>query len=146
MLRSLGLFHDRLSELGLWLGMMALAALATLSFAGTMSRYLLSTPLGWVPDWTGYTLAASIFITAPAVTKHGQHVAMDFIAAAAASQTVVRYLTGIAAAMTFIPRWWLLSFITYGFGSSAVHFLRTALKAFLGKEKFSDLHISREAN
>lgn len=175
MLRSLGLFHDRLSELGLWLGMMALAALATLSFAGTMSRYLLSTPLGWVPDWTGYTLAASIFITAPAVTKHGQHVAMDFIAAAATSRTVVRFLTGIAAAMTFIvlatmtwivtdsllaafrsgtgtaagypiPRWWLLSFITYGFGSSAVHFLRTALTVFLGKEKFSDLHISREAN
>lgn len=169
MLRSLSLLHDRLSEGGLWLGMAALATLATLSFAGTMSRYLLSTPIGWVPDWAGYILAASIFVTAPAVTKHGQHVAMDFASAALTSATVLRILTGVAAVMTFIvlaamtfivaeslvvafragtgtaagypiPRWWLLLFITYGFGSSALHVLKTAIAAF-----FSDVSVDKGA-
>jgi TRAP-type C4-dicarboxylate transport system permease small subunit len=154
--------------------MAALAAIATLSFTGTMSRYLLSMPIGWVPDWAGYILAASIFVTAPAVTKHGEHVAMDFLSAALTSAILLRVLTGVAAVLTFlvlaamtwivansllvafrsgagtaagypIPRWWLLSLITYGFGSSALHVFRAAVATFFGKENASGVNIEKEA-
>lgn len=156
MLKTIGTWHDRLSQAGLWLGMLALAALAGLSFAGTLARYLFASPIAWVPDWAGYILAASIFVTVPAVTRDGQHVAMDFLAASMRPGLSLRVVTVVATAITVailvtmswivwdsltlayrrgtgtaagypIPRWWLLSFILYGFGSSALHVLRALI-------------------
>ncbi len=153
MFRTIGRVHDRLSETGLWLGMGALAAIAAISFAATMSRYLLGAPIAWVPDWSGYLLAFSIFVTAPAVTKHGQHVAMDILASVFTAPRLLRLLSLGALLATFailvtmswivwqsllsalgsgtmtaagypIPRWWLLAVVLYGFASSALHVLR----------------------
>ena len=153
--------HDAVSELGLWLGIAALAAIAALSFVATMSRYFLGAPIGWVPDWTGYLLAASVFVTAPAVTGRGQHVAMDILVslfsgarmraaigavAALATLLILACMSWIVfAALTSawragtltaagypIPRWWLLAVVFYGFLSSGLHVLRLLLGLVFG--------------
>lgn len=154
--------HDRFSEVGLWLGVAALAAIASLSFIATMSRYFLAAPIGWVPDWAGYLLAASVFVTAPAVTLRGQHVAMDILTSYFTAPAVRRLLVGgalfltlvILAVMSWIvwqslatafkagtltaagypvPRWWLLAFVFYGFASSGLHVLRMLFDVLGGK-------------
>lgn len=154
--------HDTFSEVGLWCGMAALVGIASLTFVATMSRYFLNAPIGWVPDWAGYLLAFSIFATTPAVTRRGQHVAMDvlttvftgpvamrILAAAALIATLVilvvmswvvwsslvsAYAAGTATAAGYpIPRWWLLAIVFYGFASSSVHVLRILLHILSGK-------------
>lgn len=145
--------HDALTEASLWLGMMSLAGIAVISFAATMSRYLLGAPIGWVSDWSGYLLAFSIFVTAPAVTRRGQHVAMDILASIFTSRRSFRILSSLALFATVvillvmsvivwnsmvaarsagtltaagypIPRWWLLAAVFYGFASSGLYILR----------------------
>lgn len=154
--------HDRASEAGLWLGIAALAAVASLSFLATMSRYFLGSPVGWAPDWAGYLLAASIFVTAPAVTRRGQHVTMDILTTWFTAPAVLRLLGGCALCLTLvilaimswivwlslasafqsgtstaagypIPRWWLLAFVFYGFASSGLHVLRMLLDVLHGR-------------
>lgn len=145
--------HDALSELGLWMGMVALGAVATLTFVGTLSRYFFDAPIGWVSDWTGYLLAMTIFVAAPAVTKRCMHVSMDLLTSIVKSQRINCTITTTALALTFsilatmswvvweslvsdffsgtgtaagypIPRWWLLCFVFYGFASSGLYTLR----------------------
>ena len=166
--------HDALAEAGLRLAMFALASMATLSFAGTVSRYLFALPIGWVPDWTGYLLAISVFLAAPAVMRRGQHVAMDLLANLLPGAGVRRALRGIVALLTLailatltwvvvvsasdawragtltaagypIPRWWLLSAIAYGFGSCAAYALRDLVGAVRGRPAASAPNADGEA-
>lgn len=144
--------HDATSELGLHAGLLALALMTLLTFVGTMSRYFLGAPIPWIPDWTNYLLAISVFVTAPAVTKRGLHVSMDILPSLLPSPTLRKVATVIAMASTCailaviswlllsslvaawtdgmttaasfpIPRWWLLAVILYGFASSGLHVL-----------------------
>ena len=153
MLKPLARAHDRITEAGLWLGVASLAAIAALSFVATMARYFLGAPIGWVPDWTAYLLAITIFATAPAVTRHGMHVSMDLIASLVRSQNGLRLLALVAGLFTLsvllvlcgvvaqsllaawragtstaaaypIPRWWLMAVVLYGFAGAAVHTMR----------------------
>ncbi|MCE8024123.1 TRAP transporter small permease [Billgrantia aerodenitrificans] len=150
--------HDATSELGLHAGLLALALIALLTFVGTMSRYFLGAPIGWIPDWSNYLLAGSVFVTAPAVTRRGLHVSMDILPSLLPSPTLRKALTALAAALTCtilavmswlllrslvdawgsgtttaaaypIPRWWLLAVILYGFASSGLHVLRAGFAA-----------------
>ncbi|WP_170064205.1 TRAP transporter small permease [Halomonas heilongjiangensis] len=150
--------HDATSELGLYTGLLALALIALLTFIGTMSRYFIGAPIGWIPDWSTYLLAGSIFVTAPAVTKRGLHVSMDMLPSLLEASILRKVVTAIAAAFTFailavmswlllrsltdawasgtttaaaypIPRWWLLAVLLYGFASSGLHVLRAGLAA-----------------
>lgn len=169
MRKILGRGHDSLSEAGLWLGMAALAMIAAISFAATMSRYLLGSPIGWVPDWSGYLLAFSIFVTAPAVTRRGQHVTMDILASfftSRRSQTILSatalfatvvilavmslvfwqsmlaaYSAGTLTAAGYpIPRWWLLAVVFYGFFSSGLHMLRLLVAVLFDGKTTAELH------
>lgn len=162
MLAKLELMHNRLSNLGLWCGMAALVSIATLTFVATMSRYFFNAPIGWVPDWSGYLLAFSIFVTTPAVTHRGQHVAMDILATIFTGPIVTRVLAGAALLATFailiimswivwnslasafaagtataagypIPRWWLLAIVFYGFASSGLHVLWMLFRILTGR-------------
>ena len=150
--------HDATSELGLHTGLLALALIALLTFVGTMSRYFLGAPIGWIPDWSTYLLAGSVFVTAPAVTRRGLHVSMDMLPSLLPSSTLRKMVIAMAAALTCailvvmswlllrsltdawaaatttaaaypIPRWWLLAVILYGFASSGLHMLRAGVAA-----------------
>lgn len=152
--------HDATSEFGLYAGLLGLALITLLTFVATMSRYFLGAPIPWVPDWTNYLLASSVFVTAPAVTKRGLHVSMDILPSLLPSPMLRKGLTVIAMALTFailavmswlllhsladawsagtttaagfpIPRWWLLAIILYGFASSGLHVLGTGVAALL---------------
>lgn len=164
MLATLERTHDRLSDTGLWCGMAALVAIATLTFVATMSRYFFNAPIGWVSDWSGYLLAFSIFITTPAITSRGQHVAMDILATMFTGPFATRLLTGAALTATLvilvimswivwtslassfaagtstaagypIPRWWLLAVVFYGFASSSLHVLWMLIRIVTGRSK-----------
>lgn len=154
MLRTGCKLHDAVSEAGLVAALLALAAIVLLSFIGTLSRYLMASPIGWVPDWSGYLLAASVFLGAPAVTRRRQHVAMDLLATLLSRRPLCGRLVAVTAALMTcailfamsvivgrslhdawqagtgtaaaypIPRWWLLAVILYGFASSGLHVLR----------------------
>lgn len=150
--------HDATSELGLHAGLFALALIALLTFIGTMSRYFLGAPIGWIPDGATYLLAGSVFVTAPAVTQRGLHVSMDLLPSLLQASILRKAVIAIAAALTCailavvswlllrsladawtagtttaaaypIPRWWLLAIILYGFASSGLHVLRAGIAA-----------------
>lgn len=153
MATTLGRLHDRISAAGLWLAIAALAAIVLVSFSGTFSRYLFNAPLGWVPDWSGYLMAAAVFLAAPEVARRRMNIAMEVLPTALAGTRAGVVLAGVGAVVTLvilgtiswivaeatlstyrsgtataagypIPRWWLFSVILYGFGSSALHILR----------------------
>ncbi|PAU77261.1 TRAP transporter small permease [Halomonas salipaludis] len=148
--------HDAISEIGLYTGLVALALIALLIFMGTMSRYFIGAPIGWVSDWSNYLLAVSVFVTAPAVTRRGLHVSMDILPSLLPSATLRKAATVLASALTCtilavlswllmrsladawatgtttaaaypIPRWWLFAFILYGLASSGLHVLRAGI-------------------
>lgn len=154
--------HNGLSEIGLWCGMTALTGITTLTFVATMTRYFLNAPIGWASDWAGYLLAFSIFVTAPAITRRGQHVAMDILATLFTGPNAARFLAGAALLATLailvtmswivwnslvpayaagtataagypIPRWWLFAVFFYGFASSSLHVFWMLLRVLSGK-------------
>jgi TRAP-type C4-dicarboxylate transport system permease small subunit len=153
MQQPLARWHDQLSDVGLWMGMATLGAIACISFAATMSRYFLGVPIAWVADWTGYMLVFTIFSAVPAVSRHGMHVSMDLLSSVIRAGLARRMLMLAAQVLTLvivgalcvivaqslvaawraqsttvaaypIPRWWLMALVLYGLGSSALHLVR----------------------
>ena len=157
----LGRLHDLTSSAALWLALVSLAGIVALGFAGTFSRYLFNAPIGWVPDWTGYLLAACVFLAAPAVTRHQMHISMNLFEAAVGGARAVRWVRLVAGTLTLlivgvlawllldaaistyrsgtttaagypIPRWWLFAILFYGVASSGLHMLRDFSDLALG--------------
>lgn len=131
----------------------ALAAITIAYSYEVVARYGFNAPTTWASDYVSYFLCASVFLALPYVTRHGEHIAITYVvdhARAAGFRTaLLRFINlcalGVCALATWmsigenlrqmatgtmtlganpIPQWWLSIFITYGFGSSALHFLR----------------------
>lgn len=120
-----------------------------------VTRYFFNSPTSWVSDFVSYTLAASVFLALPKVTKDKGHVAVTIVVdilpdRIAGTAHVVVSLIGFGSlslaawiglqenirqytknietlAIVPIPQWWVSSFITFGLALSALYMLRYVL-------------------
>jgi TRAP-type C4-dicarboxylate transport system permease small subunit len=150
---SLGRAHDGLTTLGFHLSQVCLAVIVCSFSSEVLSRYFLNSPIWWANEVVSYALCIGAFLALPEVTRRRGHVAVTVIpealppaarrrvyavvqivgclACAAVGwicliQNISQYVRGveIIRAVQPIPQVYVSVWITYGFLSSAIHFLR----------------------
>jgi TRAP-type C4-dicarboxylate transport system permease small subunit len=147
--------HDRLTGLGVHLAMVGLAVVVGAYVLEVVLRYGFNSPTRWSADLVSYLLLFITFMAMPQVTASGGHVAVTallermspsrqraaarVIAAGGviacllltwiSLQETMRQVSGNVQMMSAnpIPKAWVSIWIVYGLGSSALHFLRTAI-------------------
>lgn len=152
LLRRLCRLHDALTRLSGYGGSVALGAIVVAYCYEVVARYIFNAPTTWADEAVSYSLCIGVFLMMPYVTAKGGHVAVTMIVEMAPPKLarVMTWLTlllgfvvcAISAWMSLdenvrqfvqdvylmkvhsIPKWWISVFITYGFASSALHFLR----------------------
>lgn len=166
-LKTLAAAHDSLTRLSYFGAMAVLALMATTSCFEVGLRYFFNSPTRWVSDYLAYGLCLVIFFAVPELTRMRGHVAITFALEAAppvlskflrimicllgalaclaaagfSSDAAIRELRqGEQTVATIpIPKWWISSFIAYGFGSASLHFARQMLGDFIVKPSEIDL-------
>jgi TRAP-type C4-dicarboxylate transport system permease small subunit len=145
--------HDGLTVAGFALAAALIGAIAAGFCYEVAARYFFDAPTTWLHDFASYALAAVIFLSIPAMTQRGAHVAVGYLveglsegarrplgravlAAAAAAclaaawigaaESWRQYAQGVETiSANPIPKWWVSAVIPYGFASSALYFLRS---------------------
>jgi len=151
-MRMLARVHDALTQLGIVLSAVLLGLITAFYTLEVVLRYLFNAPTTWTDEAISYSLCMAVFLAMPHVTKIGGHVAVTIVVdkttpriARAVSWVIYLIAFVICAIGTWIsldenirqyvqevflmrvhpiPKWWISSFITFGFAMSALHFLR----------------------
>lgn len=156
-LKKLCQLHDAITDASYLLSTLALAVMVLIYCAEVVTRYFLSRPLDWANDTFSNVLCIMIFSMLPHATRAASHIEINLLPElapplrkplaiwAAIAGTIVCALAawmslhenmrqiarGILTLQNHpIPVIWLTSFITYGFASSSLYFLRTLLPEF----------------
>ena len=152
LLDKLKAIHDWITQAASVLAAIGLIAIVTFYVFEVVTRYFFNSPTAWVSDFVSYTLAASVFLALPRVTKNKGHVAVtilvDVLPAKVADimhslvsligfgclsiaswvslqENIRQYSKNIETlAIIPIPQWWVSSFITFGLALSALYMLR----------------------
>ena len=147
--------HDALTRIAAVLAAVGLMCIVTFYVYEVVTRYFFNSPTAWVSDFVSYTLAISVFLALPKVTKDKGHVAVTIVVDmlskrfAANIHTLVSVVGFICLAFAAyislqenirqfsknietlaiipIPQWWVSGFITFGLALSALYMLRYAL-------------------
>lgn len=155
-MNRLGVAHDRLTAASYLIAQICLCAIVFSYSYETISRYFFSAPTSWSNEVVAYALCIGTFMALPEVTRANGHIAITFIAESLGSVSRRRLDIALALAsglvclfvawiclrtnishftrqeMTVgvnpIPKWVLSIWLTYGFASSGLHFLRQALE------------------
>jgi len=151
-LRALAWLHDRVTDLGFQLAKLCLGIILFSYSYEVVSRYFFNAPTWWADEAVSYSLCLGTFLMMPHVTRQKGHVAVTFLlemlpVRQAKAAYWVLYLIGfLVCAAAFwinldenlrqiardihlmkvkpIPKYWISVFLTFGFGMSALHFLR----------------------
>jgi C4-dicarboxylate transporter DctQ subunit len=144
--------HDRLTDLGFQLGKLCLGIILFSYSFEVVSRYFFNAPTWWADEAVSYSLCIGCFLMMPHVTREKGHVAVTFLLELMPAQRAkpcywLIYLLGfLVCGAAFwinldenirqfvrdvhlmkvkpIPKYYISVFITFGFGMSALHFLR----------------------
>jgi TRAP-type C4-dicarboxylate transport system permease small subunit len=151
-MRKLGRVHDVLTQCGIVLSALLLGLITFFYTLEVVLRYIFNAPTTWTDEAISYSLLMSVFLAMPHVTKIGGHVAVTIVVDKT-SPRVARAVSWVIYLVAFIicsigtwisldenirqyvqdvflmrvhpiPKWWISIFITFGFGLSALHFLR----------------------
>jgi TRAP-type C4-dicarboxylate transport system permease small subunit len=170
MFKALARIHNRLTDAGLWFGAILLGVIFVAYCWEVLVRYVFSSPTTWSIEVVVYSQCAGIFVTIPYLAKVGAHVAVTIIVDRTSREFGERlswfiYLIGfvMCAILTWmsldenirqvvydvnimavhsIPKWWISVFMTYGFGMSALHYLRKLNFRTFRAESISAVNIS----
>lgn len=151
-LRWLGRLHDGITDVGFHLSKLCLAIIVFSYCYEVVARYFFAAPTWWADEAVSYALCIGVFLMMPHVTRRGGHVAVTLVLETmpprhARTLTWFIYLLGFltCAAATWIsldenirqvvkdvqlmrvkplPKYWISSWITYGFLGSTLYFLR----------------------
>ena len=151
-LSQLRRFHDGLTKLGFELSKLCLGIILFAYCYEVAARYFFNAPTWWANEAVSYSLCIGAFLMLPYVTKEKGHVAVTVILEIMPPKRArwlnwFIYLAGflVCVAATWIsleenirqivkdvhlmkvkpvPKIWISAWITYGFGSSALYFLR----------------------
>ena len=151
LIRSICDMHDRTTDLGYLLSVLALFLMLAIYCAEVVSRYFLGATLAWSNDTFSNLMAVSIFAMLPHVTRASRHISINLIEEMVPSAgNILRILTslvgvvvcsflawmalqenfrqsamGILTSQNYpIPMVWVSGFLTFGFFSTALYYLR----------------------
>lgn len=145
--------HDAITTVGFELSKLCLVVIVFAFSYEVVSRYFFSAPVWWANEAVSYALCIGAFLAFPEVTRRHGHVAVTvildslpprpkayvqaaiqfvgFLACLAVAwmsldQNISQYLRDamIIAAVRPIPKVYISAWITFGFLSSAIYFLR----------------------
>lgn len=145
-------WHDKITIAGNYVAMALLFVICFAFCYEVAARYLFNAPTTWANALVSYLLCASIFLSAPDLTRRNEHVTINllrdalpysvrkpfaaalrtvaacmclFAAWFCANETLAQYLNDIETILEWqIPKWIVSIFIPYGFLSSGFYFLR----------------------
>lgn len=152
MLRPLIWLHDGLTDLGFQVGKLCLAIILFSYSFEVVARYFFNAPTWWADEAVSYSLCIGCFMMMPHVTREKGHVAVTFILEMMPARKakpvywciyLIAFLVCAAAFWISLdenirqvvqdvhlmkvkpfPKYYISVFITFGFGMSALHFLR----------------------
>jgi len=144
--------HDALTDLGAQLSKVCLGIIVFAYCFEVVSRYFFNAPTWWADEAVSYALCLGIFLMLPYVTRAKGHVAVTFLVElmparpARVTRWLIYFVCFVVCALAFwinldenlrqierdvqlmkvksFPKYWISVFLTYGFGMSALHFLR----------------------
>jgi len=144
--------HDALTRLSFALSKACLVAIVATYSYETAARYFFNAPWQWSGQIVGYALSVGLFLALPELTRRKGHIAITFVlealpvAPARGLRFALDLVSGlvclVVAWIAFeanlrhiandemmveidpIPKIWLSVWITYGFLSAGLHFLR----------------------
>ncbi|MFN3207907.1 MAG: TRAP transporter small permease [Roseovarius sp.] len=153
-MRSLCRLHDVLTDASFLISTIGLALMVLIYCSEVITRYFLNYPLDWANDTFSNLLCVTIFAIVPHATRAAAHIEINLVPELVpASRRILSLVSrlagvvvcGLVAWMSFsenlrqvamgilteqnhpVPVWWMASFITYGFASSTLYFLRSFL-------------------
>ncbi len=152
LLKGLARAHDGLTDVSFQFAKLCLAIIVFAYCYEVAARYLFNAPTWWADEAVSYSLCIGIFTMMPHVTREKGHVAvtllvdllspararlvywfiylLGFLACAAAAwislDENIRQVVKEIQLMKVepLPKYWISTWITYGFASSALYYLR----------------------
>ena len=152
MIKGLLWVHDKITDLGFQLGKLCLAIILFAYSFEVISRYFFGAPTWWADEAVSYSLCIGCFLMMPHVTREKGHVAVTFLIdmlpqeKAKVAYWIIYLMCFVACSLaTWInldenirqvvkdvhlmkvkpfPKYYISVFLTFGFGMSALHFLR----------------------
>jgi TRAP-type C4-dicarboxylate transport system permease small subunit len=152
MLSALCRLHDRVTAAGFAGGAGCVGVIAVSFWYEVAARYFFAAPTDWAYAVASYALSPMIFLSMPAMTRRGAHIAISYVVdslPAPQSRALRNAVLLIAAVVCLagawigageslrqyvreeetisalpIPKWWITIFIPYGMLSSALYFVR----------------------
>ena len=150
--RGLTRAHDALTDVSFQFAKLCLAIIVFAYCYEVAARYFFNAPTWWADEAVSYSLCIGCFTMMPYVTREKGHVAvtlivdlmspararpvywliylLGFLACAAAAwisldENIRQVVKGInLMKVKPVPKYWISTWITYGFASSALYFLR----------------------
>ena len=153
-MRPLLRLHGLITDIGYLAAALGLCAMGFLYCMEVVFRYFLNSPTRWSLEVITWLMLVVTFLAIPHAVRAGMHIAVTLLADLyprhASRIAVVMNLIGVALCSFIayislaenidqyrgsietignipIPKWWLSSFITYGFVNSALWYLRLLL-------------------
>lgn len=154
-LKRIGSAHDALTKAGFGLAQLCLLTIVLSYCYEIVARYFFNSPTWWSNEVVAYALCIGTFLALPEVTRAKGHIAIDFLVdmvgprhrplvnimialISGATCLVIAWLFLQANISQFqrgemlvrvkpLPKVWLSVWLTYGFASAGLHFLRHCL-------------------
>jgi TRAP-type C4-dicarboxylate transport system permease small subunit len=150
-MRLLLRLHSLITDVGYLAAALGLVGMGLLYCMEVVFRYFLNSPTRWSLETITWLMLIGTFLAIPHASRAGMHISVTlladlyprharriltamnaigfvlcaFIAWISWSENVAQYAGSIETIGNIpIPKWWLSAFITYGFGNSALWYLR----------------------
>ncbi len=149
--RVLRALHDYITDIGYILAAITITLMGAIYCIEVVLRYFFNAPTRWSSETVANLMLVTIFLAAPHAVRRLNHVAvtliLDFYPSRARlinaimnaaglilcgfvtwlsfSENLRQFMGSVETVANFpIPKWWTSMWITYGFGSSALWYLR----------------------
>ena len=143
--------HGLVTDIGYVLASIGIFSMCILYCMEVVARYFLRSPTTWSLETVTFIMLAVTFLAIPHAVRVGMHIAVtlladlyprqssriafvmnlagllicSFVTYVSLSANVAQYQSLISTiGNVILPKWWLTSFITYGFASSALWYTR----------------------
>jgi C4-dicarboxylate transporter DctQ subunit len=145
------ILHDYLTDISYVLAATAITLMGAVYCMEVVLRYFFNSPTRWSTETVANLMLVMLFLSLPHATRSLNHIAVTLVVdlfprQAAIVDRVINFigmvLCGLVAYVSFgenvrqytsmietsgnipIPKWWMSVWITYGFGSMAIWYLR----------------------